>query len=367
MKSIFTKVSQSLTTGALLSAAIVFNAPKVEATSFTPQLSQEDLFFGQNIPGGGEVSDEQFQGFVNNVITPRFPDGLTIFDANGQFLDSTSTIIKEKSKDLTLLVEDTPKNQAAINDIAGAYLQQFNQESVLKVANKDNLRVSFGLEEDLFENSLIPKLIKADLFFGRSIPEGGEVSDKQFQGFVNNVITPRFPEGLTIFDAYGQFLNSTGTIVKEKSKSVSLLLENTLTNEASINEIVKAYVQQFNQESVLQVVNEDIKASFGLEEDLFENSLIPKLIKADLFFGRSIPGGGEVSDEQFQGFVNNVITPRFPEGLTIFDAYLVGSGVQLNGGGGTRGQNNSKFAHSKFKIRSLSLISPSPIPPSFYI
>ena len=29
-----------------------------------------------------------------------------------------------------------------------------------------------------------------------------------------------------------------------------------------INEIVKAYVQQFNQESVLQVVDEDVKVSF---------------------------------------------------------------------------------------------------------
>jgi hypothetical protein len=123
-------------------------------------------------------------------------------------------------------------------------------------------RVSFGLEEDLFNNSPEPKLIRVDLFFGRNIPSGGEVSQEQFQEFINDFITPRFPEGLTVFDASGQFQNSAGTIVNEQTKTVTLLLEDTLENELFINEIVRAYVQQFNQESVLQVVDEDVEVTF---------------------------------------------------------------------------------------------------------
>jgi hypothetical protein len=255
-QNIFTRISQIVTTGAIVSVTAVFNTPKTEAATLTPQLIQEDLFFGRNIAGGGEVSDEQFQVFVNNVITPRFPAGLTIFDASGQFLDSTETLIKEKSKDVLLFTEDTSQNQIAINDIAQAYIQSFNQEAVLRVANKDNLKVSFGLEEDLFNNSPEPKFIKVDLFFGRNIAGNGEVSQEQFQGFINDVITPRFPAGLTVFDAFGQFQNSTGMIARENTKTVSLLLEDTLSNESSINEIVGAYVKQFNQESVLQAINE---------------------------------------------------------------------------------------------------------------
>jgi len=319
-QNIFTRISQIVTTGAIVSVTAVFNTPKTEAATLTPQLIQEDLFFGRNIAGGGEVSDEQFQVFVNNVITPRFPAGLTIFDASGQFLDSTETLIKEKSKDVLLFTEDTSQNQIAINDIAQAYIQSFNQEAVLRVANKDNFKVNFGLEEDLFNNSPEPKFIKVDLFFGRNIPGNGEVSQEQFQGFINDVITPRFPAGLTVFDAFGQFQNSTGMIARENTKTVSLLLEDTLSNESSINEIVGAYVKQFNQESVLQAINEGTRVSFGLEEDLFNNSPEPKLIRVDLFFGRNIPSGGEVSQEQFQEFINDFITPRFPEGLTVFDA-----------------------------------------------
>jgi hypothetical protein len=261
-QNIFTRISQIVTTGAIVSVTAVFNTPKTEAATLTPQLIQEDLFFGRNIAGGGEVSDEQFQVFVNNVITPRFPAGLTIFDASGQFLDSTETLIKEKFKDVLLFTEDTSQNQIAINDIAQAYIQSFNQEAVLRVANKDNLKVSFGLEEDLFNNSPEPKLIRVNLFFGRNIPSGGEVSQEQFQEFINDFITPRFPEGLTVFDASGQFQNSAGTIVNEQTKTVTLLLEDTLENELFINEIVRAYVQQFNQESVLQVVDEDVEVTF---------------------------------------------------------------------------------------------------------
>ena len=33
------------------------------------RLIQEDLYFGRNIPGGGEVSESQFQMFVDSVTT----------------------------------------------------------------------------------------------------------------------------------------------------------------------------------------------------------------------------------------------------------------------------------------------------------
>lgn len=132
---------------------------------------QESLFFGRDIPSGGEFSDADFQTFLNNIITPRFPNGLTVFDANGQYLYNTGNIIQEKSKYVTLFIEDTPQNQASIYDIGQAYTQQFNQESVLQVSNK-GVNVSFGLG-DLFQNSPNNKFIKTDLYFGRDIAGGG--------------------------------------------------------------------------------------------------------------------------------------------------------------------------------------------------
>jgi hypothetical protein len=311
VKNIFTTISTTVATGAAISIGILFNV-KVEAA-----LIQQGLFFGRDIPGGGEVSETDFETFLNNVITPRFPDGLTVYDANGQFKNSTGTIIKEKSKYVTIFAEDNSINNASIYDIGQAYLKQFNQESVLQVTNK-NVKVSFGVG-DLFSNPPTNSFIKTDLFFGRNIPGGGEVSETDFQTFINNVVTPSFPDGLTVFDANGQFKNSTGTIIKEKSKNLSLFFEDTLKNQASIYDIVNKYTNQFNQESVLQVADEDVKVSFGVG-DLFNNPPTNSFIKTDLFFGRNIPGGGEVSETDFQTFINNIVTPSFPDGLTVFDA-----------------------------------------------
>ncbi|MBD2463504.1 DUF3574 domain-containing protein [Oscillatoria sp. FACHB-1407] len=304
-----------MTMTATVSVAIAADCVPVSAAA----LIEKNLFFGQNISGGGQVSDEQFQVFVDSVVTPQFPAGLTITDANGQFLDSTGTLVQEPSKLVTLFVEDTPETDAAINAIVASYLQQFNQESVLQVTNEDELQVGFGAGENLIDNDPTPELIQVELFFGRNIPGGGEVSESQFEAFVDAIITARFPAGLTIFDGDGQFRDSTNTIIEEQSKIVRLLLEDTVENEEAIDEIINAYIEQFNQESVLVAVNEDVAVGFDVDEDVIDNDPTPELILTDLFFGRNISGGGEVSESQFQAFVDSVITPRFPLGLTIFD------------------------------------------------
>jgi Protein of unknown function (DUF3574) len=315
MQKLIAKIVPNLLTSAMLTLTIALDVPQAKAV----ELIQQDLFFGRNIAGGGQVSEEEFDAFVDKIITPRFPAGLTIFDGDGQFKDSTGKIIEEPSKLVTLFVEDTPQTKRLINQIVTSYLQQFQQESVLQLTNKDELKVGFGGGENLIDNDSIPELIEAELFFGRNIAGGGEVSEEEFQEFVDRVITPLFPDGLTVFEANGQFQDSTGKIIEEESKTVKLIFEDTVKNEKAIDQIIEEYIQEFNQESVLISVNEEVEIAFGAGENIIDNDPIPELIEAELFFGRNIAGGTEVSEEEFQSFVNKIITPRFPDGLTIVD------------------------------------------------
>jgi hypothetical protein len=165
---------------------------------------------------------------------------------------------------VTLIFEDTVENEQAIDQIVEIYKQKFQQESVLEVVN-EGVKVGFGQSEDLIDNDVIPELIQADLYFGRNIKGVGEVSEAEFQAFVDREVTPRFPDGLTIYDADGQFLDSTGTLIQEPSKVISLIFTDTVENEAAIDEIIQAYKQQFQQESVLQVVDEEITVSFDTD------------------------------------------------------------------------------------------------------
>lgn len=290
----------------------------LESEQQTP-LIQQDLYFGQEIPNAGEVSEEAFQLFVDRVITPLFPSGLTIFDATGQTISSTKQIFDEDTKVVTLFTEDTLENDFNTAKIAAIYNRQFQGATVSQVTNKDELKVGFGVGENLIENDLTPEFIQVDLFFGRNIAGVGEVSEEVFQAFLDSQVTPRFSAGLTVFDADGQFQDDTGQVVKESSKVVSLILEDTETNEAAIDDIVANYIQQFQQQSVLQAVNEDITVSFNTADDLIQNDPMPEPIQVDLFFGRDIAGVGEVSQEQFQGFLDQQVTPRLPQ-FTVFDA-----------------------------------------------
>ena len=58
------------------------------------------------------------------------------------------------------------------------------------------------------------------LMFGRNI--GGELGVTEWSDFVASEITPRFPAGLTVDDALGQWRDAaTGKAIKEPSKSCS--------------------------------------------------------------------------------------------------------------------------------------------------
>ena len=61
------------------------------------------------------------------------------------------------------------------------------------------------------------------LFFGRSRADVEVVSDKAWRGFLAAEITPRFPGGLTVLDAAGQWRDGSGAIMRERTKLVIVL------------------------------------------------------------------------------------------------------------------------------------------------
>lgn len=96
-------------------------------------LVQDELYFGRNKPGG-EVSEQDFQMFLQNVVTPRFPDGLTVLNTLGQFRGSKGIII-EKTKLLILIHSNSQEDRREIQEIIDKYKDQFQQESVLRVTS----------------------------------------------------------------------------------------------------------------------------------------------------------------------------------------------------------------------------------------
>jgi Protein of unknown function (DUF3574) len=94
--------------------------------------------------------------------------------------------------------------------------------------------------------------VQDSLYFGtgRAI---GVVTSEEWSEFLEVVVTPRFPRGLTVSQASGQWRGADGSIVRESTYVLHLLHANDAQSEVSIAAIVAAYKSQFGQEAVLRV------------------------------------------------------------------------------------------------------------------
>lgn len=104
-----------------------------------------ELFFGTDRADGPDVTEEEWQRFLNEEITPRFPDGLTVLTGYGQFQNSKGQIIRETSKLVILLYPESERKDkgSQIEHIRERYRELFQQESVLRVDTPKPLWVSF--------------------------------------------------------------------------------------------------------------------------------------------------------------------------------------------------------------------------------
>ena len=90
-----------------------------------------DLLFGRNIGGALGVSEDEWTDFVAKEISPRFPQGLSVDDAVGQWRDrDTNAIVKEPSKDVQIIVPQDAEVKGKIDAIVNAYKERFQQQSV---------------------------------------------------------------------------------------------------------------------------------------------------------------------------------------------------------------------------------------------
>lgn len=88
--------------------------------------------------------------------------------------------------------------------------------------------------------------VEVDLYFG-------EVSPAEWQAFLDEEVTPRFPEGLSVIDIYGQYRNRQGVIGRERSKLLVIVVFDAPTHAPRVQAIVDSYRQRYKQESVLRV------------------------------------------------------------------------------------------------------------------
>ena len=91
------------------------------------------LYLGRSIAGGGTVTDTDWDAFLREEVTPRFPDGLTIWRAQGQWRHANGSVADEPV--MVLEVVHSRDGAADVMAVARAYRRSFRQEAVLRVAS----------------------------------------------------------------------------------------------------------------------------------------------------------------------------------------------------------------------------------------
>jgi len=94
------------------------------------------LYFGLGLvdqPAGG-VSEQAWRAFLDQEVSSRFPDGLSVIDVYGQWQGKQqATPERLRSKQLVIDYPDTPENRAKVEAIRAAWKQRTGDQSVMRV------------------------------------------------------------------------------------------------------------------------------------------------------------------------------------------------------------------------------------------
>lgn len=101
------------------------------------RLRRIELVFGLSRKGRADVSEAEWSDFMEREVTPRFPDGLTVIAANGQWRNAAGMIVREPARLLLVWAAAIPDLDQRIEHIRTAWKREQQQESVLRAFSTD--------------------------------------------------------------------------------------------------------------------------------------------------------------------------------------------------------------------------------------
>ena len=121
-----------LAVAALGVAGCATQAPRRCATAAEKPVAQ--IVFGRVSESGRGVSEVQFARFLHDEVRPRFPDGLTVVDAQGRWTRPAGLMIRDPSKTVMIVLRGNGDERAKLEAVRTAYRRLYHQNSVLMLS-----------------------------------------------------------------------------------------------------------------------------------------------------------------------------------------------------------------------------------------
>jgi hypothetical protein len=97
-----------------------------------------ELVFGRVAEdGSGGVSEADFAQFLDGEVSPRFPEGLTVIDAEGRMTPPVGSMIREPAKLVMIVLPGDKDDSTKLQAVRLAYVKRFHQQSVLLMTHGD--------------------------------------------------------------------------------------------------------------------------------------------------------------------------------------------------------------------------------------
>lgn len=84
----------------------------------------------------GDVTQTEWDDFLRVEVTPRFPQGFSVWRASGQWRAADGSVVREASYVLQVAHPDDEASDRAIGDIRERYRTRFEQESTMRLRQR---------------------------------------------------------------------------------------------------------------------------------------------------------------------------------------------------------------------------------------
>lgn len=117
----------------LAGCAGIFPAGSADCGDMQSALRSE-LFFGMTHRHGAPIAESDWDDFLANSVTARFPNGLSVLEARGQWRNpNTGGLIRQPARVLVVIHPDDAESDASLDALREDYKARFDQISVLRV------------------------------------------------------------------------------------------------------------------------------------------------------------------------------------------------------------------------------------------
>ena len=107
------------------------SVPPLVCPAGQSQVRTAQLFLGAKPPA--KLNDADLRAFVDQEVTPRFPDGVTVVDGGGQWKGSADQLVREAAKVVLIVLPAKGDAIARIETVRTAYRVRFKQDTVVVI------------------------------------------------------------------------------------------------------------------------------------------------------------------------------------------------------------------------------------------